>query len=154
FAGVDERHAPGLRFRRVHLERVLREVDRHVRRVEEVVGEILLDDVTFVAEAHDEIVEAVRRVSLHDVPENRLSADLHHGLGAHGRFFRKAGPESAGEDDYLHSVLRSVTGARYQNSEGVTTTAACGPRHPSSIRTDAWTMLLPLRSRRFPFTGV
>jgi len=38
---------------------VLRHVERHVRHVEKIIGEILLDDVPLVTEAYDEIVDPV-----------------------------------------------------------------------------------------------
>ena len=50
-AGVDQRHAPGLDLAVVDLDRPAPEVERDVGAVQEVVGEVLLDDVALVAQA-------------------------------------------------------------------------------------------------------
>ena len=51
-------------------------------------------------------------IDLHDVPENRLAADLDHRLGPGGGFFGDAGAESTGEDDGFHWVnLRENMGS-------------------------------------------
>jgi hypothetical protein len=49
--------------------------------VQEVVGEVLLDDIALVTTADDKLVHAMARIELHDMPQNRLTADLDHGLG-------------------------------------------------------------------------
>ena len=79
-----------------------RHVERDVRHVQEVVGEVLLDDVALVAAADDEVVDAVRRVDLHDVPEDRLAADLDHRLRLQIALFGDPRAEPAGENDGLH----------------------------------------------------
>ena len=81
-------------------------VDRHVGGVQEVVGEILLDHVALVAEADDEIVDAVMGVDLHDVPEDRLAADLDHRLRPQVGFLGDAGAQAAREDDRFHAAAR------------------------------------------------
>jgi len=57
------------------------EVEGDVARVEVVVGEVLLDEVALVAEADDELLDAVGGVDLHDVPEDRLAPISTMGLG-------------------------------------------------------------------------
>ncbi len=98
-ARVHQRHAPGLDVLLVHLHRVVPHVERDVRHVQEVIGEVLLDHVALVAAADDELVDAARRIALHDVPEDRLAADLHHRLGANRGLLADAGTEATGEDD-------------------------------------------------------
>ena len=56
--------------------------------MEEVVGEELLDDVALVAQADDEVVDAVLGVELEDVPEDGAAADFDHGLGTERWFLR------------------------------------------------------------------
>ena len=51
-----------------------------VLRVE--VKEIFFDHFGFIAERADKLIEAVSRIDAHDVPQNRLPANFHHGLGA------------------------------------------------------------------------
>ena len=106
-AGVHQRHAPRLGGVLVDLHRVVAHVEGHVGHVEEVVGEVLLDDVALVAEADHEVAEPVVAVDLHDVPEDRPLADLHHGLGPGGGLLREPRAESAGEDDDLHDAPAS-----------------------------------------------
>jgi hypothetical protein len=101
-AGVDQRHLPRLGVTVVDLDAVLREVDGHVGRVDEVVREVLLDDVALVAQADDELVDPMRRVDLHQVPQDRLAADLDHGLGFQVGLLGEPRPEPAREYDGLH----------------------------------------------------
>src|SRR5579885_263363 len=53
-AGVDQRHPPGLRLLLVHNRAVVRKIERHVGHVQEVVGEIFLDDVALITAADHE----------------------------------------------------------------------------------------------------
>ena len=103
-AGVDQRHAPRLGGVLVDHHGVVAHVEGHVGHVQEVVGEVLLDDVALVAQADHEVAEAVVAVRLHDVPQDRPLADLHHGLGPGGGLFGQAGAETAGKDDDLHDA--------------------------------------------------
>jgi len=79
------------------------DIEGHIGGVEEVVGEVFLDDVALVSEADDEVVDALSGVELEDVPEDGAAADFHHGLGADGGFFTEACADSACEDDRFHS---------------------------------------------------
>ena len=79
------------------------EVARHVGELQEVV----LHDLGLVAERHHEFLEAVGGVELHDVPENRMLADLDHRLGDPDCLLREPGAEAAGENDDLHAVPRN-----------------------------------------------
>ena len=82
-------------------------VEGDVGGVEEVVGEVLLDDVALVSAADDEVVDAVLGVDLEDVPEDGAAADLDHGLGADRGFFAEASAEAAGEDYCFHGLSPS-----------------------------------------------
>jgi hypothetical protein len=66
--------------------------------VEVEVGKICLDQVTFVAEADYEFANAMRRISLHDVPEQWATANLDKRLGAHDRFLADSRSETAREN--------------------------------------------------------
>ncbi len=52
-----------------------------------VVQEVILDHRALVAQAQHEFLEAVRGINLHNMPENRASADLNHWLGTIFRLF-------------------------------------------------------------------
>jgi hypothetical protein len=80
------------------------DIERDVGRSREILLKELLDHLAFVAAADHEFVEAVVRVRLHDVPQDRPAADLDHRLRANARFFRDPRPETASQDHYLHVV--------------------------------------------------
>ena len=101
-AGVHERDAPRLGLALVHLHRVVGDVEGDIGHVQKVVGEIFLDDVALVAAADHEVVNAVSRVRLHDVPQDRPPADLDHRLGFQVRLFGNPRSEPARENDRLH----------------------------------------------------
>ena len=71
------------------------EVKGHVGGVQEVVGEIFLDEIALVAEADDKVVHMMGGVDLHDVPEHGKAADFNHELGALRCFFAKAATQTA-----------------------------------------------------------
>ena len=106
-AGVDQRHPPWFGALLVDDHVVAAHVERDVGHMQEVVGEILLDDIALIAAADHEVVDAVRGVDLQDVPQDRTAADLDHRLGAQAGFLGKPRAESAGQDDCLHWVYLS-----------------------------------------------
>ncbi|MOA60389.1 hypothetical protein D3C78_1852500 [compost metagenome] len=61
---------------------VFRHVERHIRHVQEIVREVFLDYVALVTKADHEIVDPIVGIRFHDVPDDRLAADLDHRLGA------------------------------------------------------------------------
>ena len=79
-AGVNQRDSPRLGPLLAYVNSVVFEVEGDVGHVERVVGEILLDHITAVPTADDEVIYAVSRVDLHDVPQHRLTTDLDHWL--------------------------------------------------------------------------
>lgn len=88
----------------VDFQRVLLEVDRDVGGVQEVIGEIFLDQITLVAKADDEIVHPVGRIDFHDVPKYRHTADLDHRLRTHRRFLAEPRPEASCQNNRLHRL--------------------------------------------------
>lgn len=55
-----------------------------------------------MAQAEDELLDAVRGVELHHVPQDRPAADLDHQLGPQMRFLTDPGAVAPGEDHTLH----------------------------------------------------
>jgi Flp pilus assembly protein TadD len=102
FTGIHQRHLPRLGVVLVNLHAVMRHVERHIRHVQEVVGEIFLDDITLVAQADDEFIDTMGRVGFEYVPEYRLAADLHHGLGLDLGFFAQARPQPPCKNHCFH----------------------------------------------------
>ena len=49
--------------------------------MKKVICKIFLDDIALVAQADDEIMDAMMRLDLHDMPEDRLFADRDQRLG-------------------------------------------------------------------------
>ena len=81
-------------------------IEGDVALMQQIVLEVFLDDVTFVAEADDELFESLGRVEFHDVDENRTAANLDHRLRSQFRFFAEPRAEPAGKDHGLHSWSR------------------------------------------------
>ena len=102
FASIYQRHAPWLGACLMNFHLVVRHVEGDIRHVQEVIGEVLLDHVAAIAQADDEILDAVRKIDLHDVPKNRLAADLHHRLWPRNGFFSEAGAHAPGEYHGFH----------------------------------------------------
>src|SRR5205085_4975778 len=71
---------------------------------------VLLDDVALIAQTDNEIGDSVRGIDLHDMPQDRISADLHHRLRAQMGFLRDPRAAPAREDDRLH-LLSSFPGS-------------------------------------------
>ena len=69
-----------------------------------VVEEVLLDDLALVAQAEDELLVAEIGVVLHEMPQDRSVADLHHRLGHRIAVLANAHALSAAEEDDLHSA--------------------------------------------------
>src|SRR6187402_805813 len=102
-ASVHERDPPRLRctLRDGHL--VFLHIEGDIRGVKEVVCEELLDDVSLVPAADDEVVDAEVGVDFHDVPKNRATTDLYHRFRANGRFLANPCAETAGKKNCLHN---------------------------------------------------
>ena len=75
-----------------------------------VAQEVLLDLPALVAEAQDEAAHPERAVDLHDVPEDRLLADLDHRLGPVLGLLAQARAHAAAEDDDGKVAGRGLVG--------------------------------------------
>ena len=100
--GVHERHFPGLAAAIVILHPVRRHVERDVGLMQKIIREIFLHHVALVAQAHDELRDAERRIRLHDVPENRTGTDLHHGFRPSVRLLGDTCATATGQDHAFH----------------------------------------------------
>jgi hypothetical protein len=77
-------------------------VEGYVAGVQEVIGEILLDNITFVTTADNEFIDAVVAIGFQDVPEDGLASHLHHRLGPQVGFLGETGAKAAGKDNGFH----------------------------------------------------
>src|SRR5262249_28877989 len=74
-----------------------------------VVGEVLFNVFTLVAEGDHKILEPVVRILPHDMPEDGAPADLDHRFRPNLGLFREATAEPTGYNRYLHGLLLSFT---------------------------------------------
>ena len=75
------RRAPRRKLRRFGVfDPAAGQIDSDVGAVEHIVSEIFFDNVAAITEANDELAKAMCPVDHHNVPEDRLAADLHHDL--------------------------------------------------------------------------
>ena len=79
---IDQGHTPRFGAIPMIVRAVLRQIKGHIGRVQKVVGKKLLDHVALVPKANNEIVNPVGRIDLHDMPKDRLTANLDHWLRA------------------------------------------------------------------------
>jgi hypothetical protein len=86
-AGIHQSDFPRLSLVVVHGHTVIAHIECYVRYMQVVVGEVLLDHVPLVAAADNEIVIALRRIDLHDVPQDRSPSDLDHRFRLDRGFF-------------------------------------------------------------------
>ena len=100
-------YLPGLRIIVVIRIFVRFQIDRHIRLIEIIVGEKTLDDIALISQTHNKIVESVMGIFLHDMPQNRLSANFDHRLGFQMRFFADPRSESPCKNHYFHSLTPS-----------------------------------------------
>src|SRR4029078_2736201 len=107
-AAVDQRHAPRLDLLLMYDDTVFRHVEGNVRHMQGIVRKVFLDYVPFVAAADHEIVGAMRRVELHDVPEDWLAADLDHRLGSEIALLGNTSAKAASKNDDFHGKLSSA----------------------------------------------
>jgi hypothetical protein len=62
--------------------------------MQEVIGEIFLDQVALVAATNHEIIYSVLGVNLHDVPQDGAPTDFNHRLWLEVCLFRDTGSET------------------------------------------------------------
>jgi hypothetical protein len=80
------------------------DVDENIGAVQNVVRKIFLDDVTFIAEANDEVVQPVMGVIPHNVPKDGVGADLDHWLWSYLSFFGQTRAHSPGKYHHFHGL--------------------------------------------------
>ena len=76
--GIYEPHAPWFHGMAMDDRGVVCDIERDVGTMQMIIREIFFDDVALIAKADNELVDAVGRKAAHDMPQNGLTADLHH----------------------------------------------------------------------------
>src|SRR5262249_25733250 len=102
FASIDERDAPRLSVPVMDLHLIAAEVKCHVGSVQEIVGKVLFDHVSLVAKANNEIINAMVRVDLEDMPKDRFATNLDHWFGSGNRFLTQTSTEAPSKNYRLH----------------------------------------------------
>ena len=112
-AGVDQVHDPVFPVAVVRRDASVAQVDAEVAAQLVILDEVALDRVTAVPERQHELLEAARGVVVHDMPQDRPAADLHHGLRPQLGFFAEPRPETAAENHNLHRSIPIVSPTTY-----------------------------------------
>src|ERR1700733_6141693 len=110
-ASVDQSHLPVGHDRVRDLARSIFQIEKEVAVVDAKVVKVLFDHLALVSAGDEEVFEAVAGVELHDVPQDRLAADLDHGFRAGGGFLGQTRAQSSGENDHFHSISARLDGA-------------------------------------------
>ena len=127
--GVDDMHDPVLDGAALGLHVAGPEVDPEASVKRRVVEEVLLDQVALVARGDHELVQPMRGVVAHDVPEERAPADFHERLRPRVGLFREPGPVPAREDRDLHPLLVDAMDVLVRMPEGsIGAIGRCRPR--------------------------
>src|ERR1035437_6062608 len=100
--GIDEVDGPVLAALAVRDRVAVRQVDGEVARHRAVREKVRPHHLGLVPEGEHELVEPVRGVEVHDVPEDRPAADFDHRLWASGGLLRQPRAEPTGQDHNLH----------------------------------------------------
>lgn len=103
-AGIHYRDAPRLGMVLVdnHLVFAVGKVICNVGGVQEIICKIFLDYMLLIPGTDHKVVEAIIAIELHDMPEDRHAAQIHHGLWFELAFFGDPRSEAAGEQNYFH----------------------------------------------------
>src|SRR5260370_22622730 len=87
------------------------DIDGHALAHAVVVEEVALDDLALVAEGHEELLESLRRVRLHDVPQDGALSDVYHRLRSELGLLGQARAEASGQDHNLHAATSLPMGS-------------------------------------------
>jgi hypothetical protein len=72
--------------------------------MKEVILKVLLDDVAFVTETDDELIDPVVGIDLHDMPDDRHAADLDHRFWLGVCFLGESRSEAPRKKNCFHHV--------------------------------------------------
>jgi hypothetical protein len=114
--------------------------------VQNVIRKIFLDHIAAISGANDEIVDALTRIYVHDVPDNRESADLDHWFGPQMAFLGNASAQAARQDHDFHQYpLRD-----HEKSPRLLNKSSAYERSPRTMHgahSELWaTRIIPTRS--------
>lgn len=120
---------------------VVGKVKGDITMMQKIMGEIFLDHITLIPQADDELIDAIVRIDLHDVPEDRLAADLYHGLGLEMGLLADPGTETAGKNYSFHSYHQLLLTADYADGRRLFSRAKMLRREEFSLTRISGTLL-------------
>jgi hypothetical protein len=80
--------------------------------MQKIVGEIFFYYITFVPTAHDKIIDSMRGVHLHDVPQDWHAANFNHGLGLYYSFFGNSSTKTSSQKNSFHVLHSKKAGTK------------------------------------------
>jgi hypothetical protein len=80
-------------------------VEGYVGGMQEVIGKIFLNDVTFIATANNKVVDSVMGINLKYMPKNGFVSDFNHGFRPDATFFAYSSSKSPCKDYCFHIKL-------------------------------------------------
>ena len=89
----------------MHLHAIFVHIEGYVRHMQEVIGEVFLDQVTLVSTADHKVVDTVLGIDFEDVPQDGAAANFYHRLGAQARLFAEACSQTACQNNRFHFNL-------------------------------------------------
>src|SRR5271156_807185 len=90
----------------VNYNRTIASADSKIRAVVMQLHKIPNDQLFCVSESDNELVYPIEGVMLHNVPKNRLAADLYHCFRTRVRFFGEPGSHSPRQNRDFHSACQ------------------------------------------------
>jgi hypothetical protein len=99
------------------VHRIIPHVEGDIGIMEKVIRKPFFYHITFIAKADDEFVDAVRRVNLHDMPQDRLATDLDHWLWTVFGLFGEPSTKTTRKDDSFHRTTPRPLIAIYHRPE-------------------------------------
>jgi hypothetical protein len=77
--------------------------------MKKVIRKILLNNVSLIPAANNEIIYSMMRINFHNMPQDRLAADLNHRLWLQIRFFRNTGTQTTSKNDDFHFFYLKIS---------------------------------------------
>jgi hypothetical protein len=129
------------------LHAVVANVEGGVRRVQKIVSEVFLDDISFIAAADQEFMYPMCGKKFHHVPENRFAPNFDHWFGSQMTLLTDASSEAACQYDcfqvqpFLSCVSKGFGEYRFRVSPVVSTPVRSGHATGAFVGANSPTLL-------------
>src|ERR1035437_997198 len=88
----------------VDLNIILAQIYCNISLMQEVIGKIFLDHISFISAANNKVIISICGIYLHYMPENWSSTNLNHRLWFQVRLFTQSGSKTSGKNYYFHII--------------------------------------------------